>query len=226
VQPAITISNKDFFLYLRQYLAGTEGPLSDAQAEHVCRLCTLARSKPNWQRGCGSTRIVEVTTFATLILKGHDAEAMTQEIIDSQANVRFGTSEDPAGFDTSFAEVEQRIAELETSDHPQATMLERASGRRKGGPALRLVLVNRALVDDPQVRVLRGVETIIVRDDLGRKLDVAGLALGKVASGLGFFHVEGEPVADDIVTSKAPLAADKTYLVVVVEHSDDIDTEE
>jgi hypothetical protein len=94
---------------------------------------------------------------------------------------------------------------------------------------LRLVAANRLFVEDPDFRADRAdapIETIIVRDDLGRKLEVAGLAFGKVAPDLGLFNVEGIAVADDIVVSGASLDAGKTYLVVVVEHSDDIDTEE
>lgn len=94
-------------------------------------------------------------------------------------------------------------------------------------PTLRLRHANRELVEDPQVRLLPGVETLVVCDDLGRKLEVAALAWGPVHPDGGFWAVEGMPPDDsDMIISNAPLDASKTYLVIAVEHPDHVEIDE
>jgi hypothetical protein len=254
VPSPISITNKDFIVYLRQYLAAIEGTLTREQAEHIDTLCRLVRgSGTAWARGIGSTRIVEIDLLNSYLLAGYDPETMTAEIRTSQANVQWydGQSEDDvreavielvarkiSEFDArdGFERRMQRDARLDVSARLLRARLQQSArpGPTRGSatmpPArLRLVAANRLFVEDPDFRADRAdapIETIIVRDDLGRKLEVAGLAFGKVAPDLGLFNVEGIAVADDIVVSGASLDAGKTYLVVVVEHSDDIDTEE
>jgi hypothetical protein len=81
----------------------------------------------------------------------------------------------------------------------------------------------RALID-AGVTPLHG--SLVIRDDLGREVDVAGFAWGKCAGDLGVFACNGMPVGDETIATKAPLEADKTYLVLVIEHPDEARTHE
>lgn len=87
--------------------------------------------------------------------------------------------------------------------------------------------INREIVESDEVVPGPGLETLAVRDDLGRKLEVAGLACGYgfevldrivfEVVGLGKSRAEVTPA----IVSNAKIDASKTYLVVVVEHPDE-----
>lgn len=86
---------------------------------------------------------------------------------------------------------------------------------------LRLHAINRDIVESTEVVPGPGLETLVVRDDLGRKLEISGLVWGP-ADPHWPWGISGaiDPGAEGIV-SKGLLDADKTYLVIVVEHPDE-----
>ncbi len=89
-----------------------------------------------------------------------------------------------------------------------------------------LRLVSEPMHDQPD-GVTSLHSTLRVRDDLGRELDVAGLAYGPPCSESWPWMVEAKagdpyPSSDEIIVSKRPLDASKTYLVIVIEHPDEV----
>ncbi|HVI00876.1 MAG TPA: hypothetical protein VM869_19295 [Enhygromyxa sp.] len=233
-------SNVVFFLWIRNWL--NEHPvITPALARELFAVCMLARSRGGWSQQLGWTRIVEVHLLAELILAGYDQADLTARIRESQGNVKWYEGDQPEDVVAGAVEhVRERLAGLgdELIDR-EIAMWVRGRGSPATSPAephaerlarrfhepltLRLHQDNRQLVEDPLIALLPGVETLVVRDDLGRKLDVAALAWGPLAVDVGMWPVSGAAdgaVDDDIIVSNRPLDANKTYLLIVVEHPD------